>query len=103
MRNKIGIVLIVLILAVVVYFLVHAILSSIPYPLGNPAGLIPFLPVLGMLRDPFRTTRKMKVPFHSRKGHAERNSETLFRAIMWFVALVLLLSKIYTNYEHQNP
>lgn len=25
-----------------------------------------------MLGDPFRTTRKMKVPYHSRVGHRER-------------------------------
>lgn len=43
----------------------------------------------GMLGDPFRTTRKMKVPPHSRVGRRERNFLG-FVKLCWFISLALI-------------
>jgi len=43
-----------------------------------------------MLGDPFKTTRKMKVPMHSRIGHRERVF-LKFVKVMYFVCLTMLI------------
>ena len=81
MRRTIAILMIILgmlILLVVAYFIVYFILSIVPLP-PDPIVLVPTIAMLG---NPFRTTRKMKVPFHNRKGHVERNTEKLFLLIV---------------------
>lgn len=82
--NKVvGFILITLGTLIVMYVLFHvvkAILLGLPL-LPEPIGGLPLY--LGMLGNPFQTTRKVKVPVHSRKGHAERKTEALFKFIMY--------------------
>ena len=48
------------------------------------------LAMMGMLGDPFRTTRKMNVPFKSRMGHRERSFRG-FVKIAWGLGIALLI------------
>jgi len=77
----------ILILLAVAYFVVRIILMSVPLPFDPIIGL----PTLALLGNPFRTTRKVKVPSHFRKGHAERNTEAFFGFIIRSAVLVFLL------------
>ncbi len=93
MRRTLSIIMIllgILILLAVAYFIVRAILMSIPLPPDPIVGV----PVIALLGDPFHTTRKMKVPYKSRRGHVERSSGAFFRFIVYFTivsALSMLL------------
>jgi hypothetical protein len=60
----------VLLFLLIVLVLVLAYLARDAY--GSLGPQAPLLLVSGMLGNPFRTTRRMKVPFHSRVGHRER-------------------------------
>jgi uncharacterized integral membrane protein len=76
------------ILLVVFAILLIAFLRSISVDFAPPLTALPL--AMGMLGDPFRTTRRMKVPFRSRVGHRER-AFTTFCKICVGVGIVLLL------------
>lgn len=44
-----------------------------------------------MLQDPFKTTRKVKVPMHSRVGHREHAFRTFAKFVLTVCAILLLL------------
>jgi len=50
---------------------------------------VPFA-LMGMLGDPFRTTRKMRVPFKNRVGHRERNF-IIFAKLTYVLCIGLLV------------
>lgn len=62
------------------------IIAALRSPHFEPAVVL----AMGMLGDPWRTTRKMKVPYHSRKGHRERKFDAFATFILVLVALGLL-------------
>lgn len=63
---------------------------------GNAGPMAPML--LGMLGNPFQTTRKMKVPPHSRVGHRERAFIKFMKFVYWLclglLALVVIVRAI---------
>lgn len=80
--KKLAIVLIIIGALILGWVIVHLILDYVSHISDSLAPGLPMLPTLAMLGDPFRTTRKMKVPPHLRKGHGERNSETFFTLVI---------------------
>lgn len=79
---------------VVGFFLLLALLALIIAVLLSPN----FAPIgalgMGVLGDPFKTTRKMKVPFHARKGHRERTFTTFAQILISTVVFITIVGTV---------
>lgn len=81
---------------VVGFFLLLALLALIIAVLMSP-NLAPVGALgMGMLGNPFKTTRKMKVPYHSRRGHRERVFVTVAQILLAAIVFTVIVGTVAT-------
>lgn len=86
--------LIALLIAVI---LIVAALIAFLNALGDDFSPYPIILSMGMLGDPFRTTRKMKVPFKSRVGHRERSFIKFAKGILIGTLIVVFAGLVFSS------